>query len=217
MDSNINMIGSLRRKKLKERKYQLQTRRVGGTPARKIVLYARRMVPSVDSPCINGAKIKNWPKNLAVKELPQTRTHYQAKDILVTRIQKAQTAHGASLGEYNAKQAKQINVETCAETKKQRTSRNAMECPPPAKIFQYVDLEPLVTGRLKNANVARGWKGMDSNALIKKLEKQLPTPVAMLIFQLSLQASSLFFPMVAQSSQLLSKMMTNHPTNLTCF
>jgi len=216
MDSNINIIGSLRWKKLKERKYQLQTRRVGGTQARKIVLYARRMVSSVDSPCINGAKIKNLPKNLVVKELPQTRTHYQAKDILVTRIQKAQTAHGASLGEYNAKQAKQINVETCAKTKKQRTSRNAMECPPPAKIFQNVDLEPLVTGRLKNANVARGWKGMDSNALIKK-GKQLPTQMAMLIFQLSLQASSLFSPMVAQSSQLLSKMMTNHPTNLTCF
>jgi len=171
------------------------------------------MVSSVDSQCINGAKIKNWPKNLVVKELPQISTHCQAKAIPVLRITKALTAHGA-LREDNAKKAKQINVETCA--KKIRT-KNATECPPPVKICQNVGLEPLVTGRLKNANVTRGWKGMDSNVLIKKQEKQLPTPVAMLISQLSLQASSLFSPMVAQSSQLLSKMMTNHPTNLTCF
>jgi len=178
------------------------------------VLYARIMVPSVDSLCINGAKIRKKPKKKVVKESPNPSTQSQWQDIHVIGISKELTAHGASPGRNNAKKANQQNVEASAINT--RTS-NATESPPHATIYQNVGLEPIATRRLKNANVARGWKGMASSALIKKLEKQLPTQVAMLIFQSSLQASSLFSPMVAQSSQLLSKMMTNHPTNLTCF
>jgi len=159
------MKSSLKRKKLKERKYQLQTRRVGGTPARKIVLYARRMVSSVDSPCINGARIKNWPKNLVVKESPNSSTQSQWQDFHVTGISQELTAHGASPGRYNAKKAKQQNVE--ASAKKQRT-RHATECSPPAELFQNVGLVPLVTRRLRSVNVARDCLGMATSALIKK-------------------------------------------------
>ena len=76
-------------------------------------------------------------------------------------------------------------------------------------------MEPHVTRKLKNANVTRDFQEMALDALIKKLEKQLPTQMAMLISQLILQASSLYSPMAAQNSQYLSisRMMTNHPTN----
>merc|ERR1712179_716342 len=111
------------------------------------------------------------------------------------------------------KKAKKQNAEASA---KNLLTRPATECLAHVEIFQNVGLEPSVTRRVRNANVTRGCLGMASSALIKK-EKQLPTQVAMLIFQLSLQASSLYSPMVAQSSQLLSKMMTNHPTKLSCF
>jgi len=207
------MRSSLTLQKLKERQYQLQTSGVGGTQAGKIVLNACPMVSSVDSPCINGAKIKNKTKNLVVKESSNTSTQSQTEAIHVIGIPTELTVHGASPGKYNAETAKQINVETSA---KNQLTWLATGCLPHVKIFQNVGLEPPVTRRLSNANVTRGCLGMASSALIKK-EKQLPTQVAMLIFQSSLQASSLFSPMVAQSSQLLSKMMTNHPTNLTCF
>merc|ERR1712179_721340 len=108
---------------------------------------------------------------------------------------------------------KKKNAEASA---KNLLTRPATECLAHVEIFQNVGLEPSVTRRVRNANVTRGCLGMASSALIKK-EKQLPTQVAMLIFQLSLQASSLYSPMVAQSSQLLSKMMTNHPTKLSWF
>jgi len=208
------MRSSLTLQKLKERQYQLQTSGVGGTQAGQIVLNASLMVSSVDSPCINGAKIKNKTKNQAVKESSNTSIQSQTEAIHVIGIPKELTVLGASPGRYNAEKAKQQNVE--ASAKNPRTW-HATECPPHAKIFQNVGLEPLATRRLKNANVARECWGMATSALIKKLEKQLPTQVAMLIFQSSLQASSLFSPMVAQSSQFLSKIMTNHPTNLTCF
>jgi len=63
--------------KVKKRQYQLQTSDVGGTYAGQIVLNASLMVPSVDSLCIYGAKIRKMPKNLVVKESPNSSTQSQ--------------------------------------------------------------------------------------------------------------------------------------------
>merc|ERR1712013_673038 len=149
------MINSLKRKKEKGRKYQLQTRLVGG-------IYLDR------------------------------------------------TVLGASQGTNSVEKVLKINVGTFA--KKQLTC-HVTGCQLRVKILQNVGMEPLVTRQLNNANVTRDLREMASNALIKKLETLLPTQMAMLISQLRLQASSLCSPMAAQNSQLVSRTMTNHPTN----